>query len=95
MPDQWILVLEDAAASLIDLLTLDWDLLTEATTSKQVLPEPTSRDHLFAGVIEEGTVGGRRVLCLSAPVQRLFHSGFEPRHVDRHDLEILKVKEFA
>ena len=100
MPDQWILVLEDAAASLIDLLTLDWDLLTEATTSQQVLPEPTSRDHLFAGVIEEGTVGGRRVLCLSAPVQRLLysrfeHSGYEPRPVHRHNLAILKVKEFA
>lgn len=93
LPDQWIL--EDAAASRIDLLSLDWDLVTQATTSLQVLPEPTSRDHLFAGVFEEGTVGGRRVLCLSAPVQRLFHSGFEPRHVDRHDLAILKVKEFA
>jgi len=51
-------------------------------------------------VIEEGTVGGRRVLCLSAPVQRLLysrfeHSGYEPRPVHRHNLAILKVKEFA
>lgn len=36
-----------------------------------------------------GVVGGREVVCLSAPMQRDFHAGYEPREVDHHDLRLL------
>lgn len=36
-----------------------------------------------------GAVGGREVVCLSAPMQRDFHAGYEPREVDHHDLRLL------
>jgi lincosamide nucleotidyltransferase A/C/D/E len=36
-----------------------------------------------------GELGGRRVPCLSAEAQRLFHQGYEHRPIDRHDLDQL------
>ena len=36
-----------------------------------------------------GTVGGREVGCISVDQQLLFHSGYEPREVDRADLALL------
>jgi lincosamide nucleotidyltransferase A/C/D/E len=36
-----------------------------------------------------GDLGGRRVPCLSAEAQRLFHQGYEHRPIDRHDLDQL------
>ncbi len=37
-----------------------------------------------------GTVGGRRVICISATLQMEFHQGYEHSDADRHDLELLK-----
>ena len=34
-------------------------------------------------------IGGRPVTCLSVAQQLLFHEGYEPRPVDRHDLALL------
>ncbi|MEU4216898.1 nucleotidyltransferase domain-containing protein [Actinoplanes sp. NPDC026623] len=36
-----------------------------------------------------GLIGGRRVGCISVGQQLLFHSGYEPRDVDRADLALL------
>lgn len=36
-----------------------------------------------------GRIGGRTVVCLSATLQRLFHSGYELSEKDRHDLATL------
>ena len=36
-----------------------------------------------------GRIGGRAVPCLSVEQQRRFHTGYEPRDVDRHDLALL------
>lgn len=36
-----------------------------------------------------GRIGGREVACLSATIQREFHSGYAPRPVDHHDFAIL------
>ncbi len=36
-----------------------------------------------------GVIGGVRVRCLSREQQVTFHTGYEPRDVDRHDLERL------
>ena len=36
-----------------------------------------------------GRIGGISVPCVSIEAQRLFHTGYELRDVDRHDLEVL------
>ena len=36
-----------------------------------------------------GRIAGREVACLGAAIQREFHSGYEPRAVDHHDLAAL------
>jgi lincosamide nucleotidyltransferase A/C/D/E len=35
-------------------------------------------------------LGGVRVACLSRDQQIRFHSGYEPRAIDLHDLELLR-----
>ena len=42
------------------------------------------------GAFRQGEIGGRRVGCLSVAQQLAFHSGYEPREVDLHDLEVLR-----
>jgi len=77
MPDQW--TLEDRRGARVDLLSLDWGLLQREA--------PWLLDQ--RGVFTVGNVGGRAVPCLSAATQRLFHSGFATRCIDRHDLPLL------
>ena len=48
-----------------------------------------SRFDYPASAFVHGTIGGRRVACLSAAQQRTFHSGYELRDVDRADLAAL------
>jgi lincosamide nucleotidyltransferase A/C/D/E len=36
-----------------------------------------------------GRIGAVRVVCLSSAMQRLFHSGYPLREIDRHDLSVL------
>jgi lincosamide nucleotidyltransferase A/C/D/E len=90
MPDQW--TLEDDGACRIDLLSLDWQLLGSRMSDGAGLPAATSREGLLAQAVTTGTIGSRHLPCLSATVQRLFHSGFEPRHVDRHDIAELTAR---
>jgi len=42
-----------------------------------------------AGCFVTGVIGGCEVACLSVEQQLAFHSGYEPRAVDRHDLRLL------
>lgn len=37
-----------------------------------------------------GTIGGRIVPCVSAPLQWRYHHGYEPRPQDLHDLALLR-----
>jgi lincosamide nucleotidyltransferase A/C/D/E len=37
-----------------------------------------------------GTIGGRRVRCLGAELQALFHEGYEKTEKDEHDLRLLR-----
>jgi lincosamide nucleotidyltransferase A/C/D/E len=84
MPDQW--TLEDDHACRIDLLSLDWERLAVAGVPGADEAPLASLEELMATSVTEGMIGGTRVSCLTADVQRVFHSGFEPRHSDRHDL---------
>lgn len=36
-----------------------------------------------------GVIAGRQVRCLTVATQRLFHAGYQPREIDRHDLAVL------
>lgn len=38
-----------------------------------------------------GTFEGRTIPCISALGQKVFHSGYEPRDVDRHDLALIET----
>ena len=43
-----------------------------------------------AGLGGSGTIGGRRLRCLTAEQQMVAHSGYEPvRPRDRHDLNLI------
>ena len=37
-----------------------------------------------------GRIGGRDVICLSAPQQRIFHTGYELSDVARHDMALIE-----
>lgn len=49
--------------------------------------------HVFRwpkGCFTTGTIAGRPVGCISVEQQLVFHSGYEPRDVDRADLAVLR-----
>ena len=46
--------------------------------------------HLFpASYLAVGSLAGLTIPCVSVAAQRLFHSGYPPRDVDVHDLQLL------
>ena len=46
--------------------------------------------HLFpASYFVVGSLAGLTIPCVSMTAQRLFHSGYPPRDVDVHDLQLL------
>ena len=52
------------------------------------------REYLYpARCFTVGRIDGREVACLGAAIQREFHSGYEPRPIDRHDLASLDLVE--
>jgi len=59
--------------------------LVEVVRSIMTSDETIQRATSFA----EGTLEGRVVRCLSAPVQLLFHTGYPARASDRHDVRLL------
>lgn len=79
--DQW--TLEDGARCRIDLLRLEDSLVQQALGGDEQGDAPAT------ALVTVGRVGARQVRCLAAAAQRILHSGFAARTVDRHDLKLL------
>jgi lincosamide nucleotidyltransferase A/C/D/E len=77
-------VLDGGDGRNIDLLSLDWDLARTALG----LPEAEEGSGLDA-LFTYGELRGRKVPCLAAPVQILFHAGYWARRCDRFDMSRL------
>lgn len=64
----------------------------------QLLPDGSARQAALDGGTHEfearffttGRLNGVEVPCVSLEAQLLFHSGYEPRDTDRHDLALLR-----
>jgi lincosamide nucleotidyltransferase A/C/D/E len=82
--------LRDISGHQIEIVGLNWSNLGSAmgwtSLSPSAAPSPAHEQELFA----VGTIAGVPVACLSAKVQLLFHGGFHPRGIDRHDLRHLR-----
>jgi len=61
----------------------------ETGAGQQAGPDGTSFDYP-AECFTWGLIGGRRVPCLSARQQLIFHSGYVPRACDLADVELLR-----
>jgi len=85
-----ITVLEDDRGRLMDLNSLDWRKLAEK--AGPLGADGATPDALRHHVISEGTLGGRRVPCLSADVQLLFHAGFDLSLPQQLDVRMLRDK---
>jgi lincosamide nucleotidyltransferase A/C/D/E len=78
-------VMTDAGGRRIDLHPLTFD-----ATGAAVQQGPDGRTFEYpSDGFAVGRIGARPVACLSARLQRRFHSGYELRSVDRHDLDVL------
>lgn len=80
LADQW--ALDDGSGCRIDLLELEAGVLAEILGGDGAPPDG-------ADLYAQGRVDGYRAPCLSAAAQRVLHSGFAARPVDRHDLRLL------
>ena len=82
------LVVADGRDRRIDLhpITLD-----SGGNGTQTGAGPNGDDAIYpaAGLGGEGTVGGRRVKCLTPELQLMHHLGYEPKENDRHDVRAL------
>lgn len=100
-------LLDDGAGRQIEVLGIDRPRLDTALGSSQdgAPPRRIEAGSIEAGRIEAGriedrspelfavgTLLGRSVPCLSAQLQLLFHSGFDPRGVDEGDLQLLRSR---
>ena len=82
MPDRW--ELRDDARHRMDLLGLDWSKLRTALGVQEGAP-----NEVLELALTVGHIGEHQVPCLSSAAQRVLHSGFSPRRIDDHDLQIL------
>ncbi|WP_420112235.1 nucleotidyltransferase domain-containing protein [Pseudactinotalea sp.] len=80
--DWWPVRVEWAGRSYVDVHPLRFD--PEGSAVQAGLDE--AEFHYPASAFVHGTIAGRDVGCLSIEQQRLFHSGYPLRAVDRHDL---------
>ena len=82
------LVVADARDRRIDLhpITLDAE-----GNGAQAGAGPNGGDAIYpaAGLTGEGSVGSRRVTCLTADLQLMHHRGYEPKENDHHDVRAL------
>ncbi len=81
-------VLEDHTGRRVDLDSLNWEIL-----AREFGPPGTDdadRSSFEHRVFTEGTVGGRRVPCLSADVQVLYHMLFDLNLSHQHDVMLLR-----
>jgi lincosamide nucleotidyltransferase A/C/D/E len=84
-------VLDDGAGHRVDFVSIDWDRLVERFGTPTTDGTAKSRDEaLERKVLSEGTIEGRRVRCLSAEVQLLYHSGFALEPAPRRDVDLLR-----
>lgn len=83
--DWWPIRVEWAGASYVDVHPLRFD--DDGSALQAGLDE--SEFHYPRRSFVRGTIAGRAVDCLSQEQQRLFHSGYPLRPVDRHDLAAL------
>ena len=88
MPE--MLVLRDARRRLVELMPVD---LPAPPAGRDGRPE-TMRFHYDEDSFTTGTIDGRVVNCLAAPVQLLFHTRYRPRRSDRHYVRTL-IKHFG
>ena len=83
--------LDDDSGHKVELMGIDWSRLTSAMDSGAGHEDTTSEsDDRVGEVFTEGTVNGRKVPCLSARVQRLFHTGFHLEPGGRHNVDLLE-----
>ncbi len=84
-------VFDDGAGHRVDFVSIDWSRLAESFGSpgSDLGASPRS-EALERRVLSEGTIRGRRVPCLSADVQLLYHSGFLLEPAPRRDVELLR-----
>ena len=81
-------VLEDDTGRRVDLDSLNWELLAREFGPPGV--DATARKTFEHRVFGKGAVGGRRVPCLSADVQLLYHTLFELTPPHQHDVTLLR-----
>lgn len=62
---------------------------------RQAMPGGSGWYRFEADYFTHAPFGGRSVPCLSVKAQKLFHTGYELREKDRHDLEILEQIDLA
>jgi lincosamide nucleotidyltransferase A/C/D/E len=85
-------LLEDAAGHQIEILGLDRPRVDVALGFSHDGPEPPKIEDRAPELFAVGTMQDRPVPCLSAKLQLLFHSGFDPRAVDGPDTELLRSR---
>ncbi len=80
--------LDDDSGHKVELVGIDWTQLMSAmgAGSKGSVSESDDR---VGQVFTDGTVNGRKIPCLSAHVQRLFHTGFDLEPGGRHNVDLL------
>ncbi len=81
-------VLEDGAGRRVDLDSLNWKILARefGPPGADASDRGSFEDRVFA----EGIVAGKRVPCLSADVQLLYHSLFDLNVRHQHDVTLLR-----
>jgi len=82
--------LDDDSGHKVELVGIDWTRLMSAIGSgARDGGTVAESDDRVGEVFTEGTVNGRKIPCLSAQVQRLFHTGFHLEPGGRHNVDLL------
>ncbi len=81
-------VLEDDSGRRVDLDSLNWQILAREFGPPDA--GPGDRESFEHRVFTEGTVAGKRVPCLSADVQLLYHTLFDLNVPHQHDVTLLR-----
>jgi lincosamide nucleotidyltransferase A/C/D/E len=85
-------LLDDGVGHQIEILGIDRARLDAALGSTGGSSEPSRIEDRAPELFGVGTLLGRRVPCLSAQLQLLFHSGFDARGVDEGDVALLRAQ---
>ena len=85
-------LLDDGFGHQIEVLGIDRARLDTALGSTGGGSQPARVEDRAPELFALGTLLGRRVPCLSAQLQLLFHSGFDARGVDEGDVALLRAR---